>query len=283
MYAIETRRGGSKKKEMTPMSNCDETQPLPDTEQAIAQIQPQSQAASPNIVSPVQTQSPQNNVTFPTPLPPTSPSSDRAPATVTHYSESEPTVKPSPGEKLKLPTEQSPELHLAKINIFAAKNGHVLRSEKRFTSISSAPLLHMTWLELSFRIVDLIKETLQLYPDLQEELDRSASMGPEALRGLAAAATEMNHHNTGAQTDGTPNMITVDQSARPPSSQMHPPSSSAAAAPSKVALPEYKVGAQTSYGWASISNEQEWVRVKRDLARALWADRVCNVVVTLLP
>ncbi|CAI6336006.1 unnamed protein product [Periconia digitata] len=289
MYAIETRsKGGSKKKDLTPSPTQEDFHTTNDAGQAAKLIQPQpmsSRNVSPSQVpSPPQGPSSQVNTPMPTSMAFTSPLSDRGSATSMHYIESDSTAKFFPNDRMKLPTtvHDDSELLLNRINLFVSKNAHVLRTEKRFVNAPSAPLIHMTWQELSIRIVELVKETLLRYPDLQEELKRSANMGPEALRGLAAAATEMHHNN---HTNASSEMDADDDSGTvgATSSSHAPQSTSDAASLISGGLPGYRVGAQTSQGWTNIANEDDWVLVKRDMARAVWADKVCNVVVSLLP
>ncbi|PVI02327.1 hypothetical protein DM02DRAFT_641329 [Periconia macrospinosa] len=285
MYAIETRKGGSKKKEATPTSPQDETQTTDDVGQAAKQVQPLP-------TSPLAAPSPQLSTPFPTPAAFTSPSSDRGVAPLTQYIELDSTTKILPGEKLKLPTEHDPEPHLSKINIFVIKNGHALRNEKRFINVPSAPLMNMTWQELSIRVRELIKESLLLYPELEEALKRPANMGPEALQGLAAAATEMHRNSMQGSTESgvndTNNTAGSASSHARPASDYTPSTAGHSLLPSLMGstagrLPEFRIGAQTSQGWSSITIEEDWARVKNDAARAAWADKTCNIVVTLLP
>jgi hypothetical protein len=212
-----------------------------------------------------------------------------------------PSIEMFAGEKFNLPTERSTDLFLGKINIFVTKNGHILRAERRFTDSPPAPLFHMTWQELNIRVLELVRETVSLYTDLNEEAERSANRAPEALRGLAVAAIQNQNHETvetsangesAARADSC--IVPIAVNARS-ASELSPTSSPRDSEPSKkslmspssvlssASLPEYTIGSQVSKGWMEITNEDDWSVVKNDAATAVWADKVCCVVTTLLP
>ncbi|KAF2641706.1 hypothetical protein P280DRAFT_489149 [Massarina eburnea CBS 473.64] len=307
IYAIGTRKGGSKKKDFTPMA--EDTQVSLDIvhpRQRLEQLQTTFGSPRPHPLAPTQVQTQnlfESSRSHPfaqtqvhgqhlytpsssSPIPPITQPAVQDSIMTTHYAESKSAIELFPGEKLTLPTEQSSDPILSKINIFVTKNGHVLRSEKRFTNLSSAPLFHMTWQELNVRVLELVRETVSLYPQLQEELMRETGMEPETLRGLAVAAMQTNQtqgqsnkttETSAEASDTAPTCSSCSTSTSPQS--MKSPSFG----PLSTDLPSFKVGAQASKGWVNIKSKEEWKDVKTDLARAMWADRVCCVVVELLP
>ncbi|KAF1958851.1 hypothetical protein CC80DRAFT_21328 [Byssothecium circinans] len=284
MYAIETRKGGSKKKEATP--TIDDIRGLNDVNgsgQHPEQLQTAFEPPRPHPLAPAQSQVQRLYTLSPSsPLPPNPQSTDRDSEMTIHYAESKSVIELFPGEKLMLPTEQAVKPFLSKINIFVTKNGHVLRSEKRFTNLPSAPLFHMTWQELTARVLELVQETLSLYPQLEENLGRSTDIGPEALRGLAVAAM---HNQTGQTTEIGTDVEASETPLRASSFAPSPPKQgliSPLSGFTSAVLPDFRIGTQTSKGWVNITGEEEWSVAKKDLAGAVWADKVCSVVVTLL-
>lgn len=101
-----------------------------------------------------------------------------------------------------LPTAADRIFDFHKISMFIVKDGLKLKLKDRI--VGPGPLNDYSWVDFQDRIVWLIRLALATYPQLRPESLRRASqdevqqtlksMAPEALRGLAVAATEIQTH-----------------------------------------------------------------------------------------
>jgi hypothetical protein len=432
MYAIETRKGGAKKKEVSveeaavPDTNTQgmndrddinhqvehlKTPNLPSHLHPLASAQSQSQQHySTSSVTSLSVQSPNNTLLV-----------NLEPAM--KYKEAPRRHQWPVGFKLKLPQEPPAEPVLEKVNIFVTKvippwRGNkkptptLLQVETRLENSKEAPLFYMTWEELQYIVKLLVRDAVWLYPALEPPAEdrpllpevtssgtvyeylelqpssrslsppsTSSGMGPEALRGLAVAATEIqddaseNANNLVEQdrsataenpfldlpkstlaenpfadpststspapapapapadasmtvaSPTTPTIIVTPASSSPPSpntvtpTTLSPtgqtrvvfvephtfppekriPTTSLSRRPvhrlpeqrvpvgmqrpstvlSETRLPKWKIETQWTMGLRTIANREEWHEVKLDLAYAIWADKVMNLVVTI--
>ncbi|KAF2255061.1 hypothetical protein BU26DRAFT_150323 [Trematosphaeria pertusa] len=322
MYAIETRKGGAKKKEgSVEATQAQDSHPgmSDDNNQRQQSEQPQTIFDSTNFhpLAPLQSQILQPPIVPSAPsLPVHSPEINQA--IYPHITTAHPTkaisnrsaIELSPGLKLPLPIQPPTEPHLQRINIFLAKKGIRLARVIRLEAAPpDEPLFNYQWTELRTRIDNLIRENALLYPELQEELNNLSSMGPEALRGLAVAASEIHATSTANNNEGLesangsatarndsvaigmiPDVVSDDASTRAllsDSRQSSPPAQTPASmtSPSSVLpsgrLPPYRITSMSTLGLREIMNESDWIELKSDIAHAVWADGVCNLVVEL--
>lgn len=202
-----------------------------------------------------------------------------------------------PGKKLELPTEQDAEPFIKHIQIFLTKN-KIRIGQVRYKHQADAPLFFYSWEEMNQRIRELIRAACVQYPQLQDQVNSIKGMAPEALRGLAVAATEMQNEdsieNANSGSTARIDSITIPEPSRPstdssstrgiaPSSR--PPSpplpSDAFGLLSDAPLP-YRLESVWSLGLKDIRDSSDWENVKNDIAFATWSDQVVNVAVVLL-
>jgi hypothetical protein len=120
-----------------------------------------------------------------------------------------------------LPTAADRAFDFHKISVFLAKDGLKLKVKDRI--VGPGPLNDYSWTEFQDRIVWLIRLALATYPQLRPESLRKASqdeiyqtlksMGPEALRGLAVAATKIQSHVNNA--NGPDSELRIDSITEP--------------------------------------------------------------------
>jgi hypothetical protein len=256
VYAIETRKGGAKKAEAsveaapTPDNSTqgmneshvpgerDPLQPtnLPHHLQPLASVQPQDQhlySTSPVLSLSGQSPAIAQSVT-PEPV-------------MNTYRQSGTRYRLDSTQKLDLPREPPAEPILEHINLFVTKvmppwrgkkvpEPVLLRVETRLQNSDEAPLFHMSWDELSHHVKLLLKDAMYLYPELEPQpqpvqtqkavVPILPGMGPEALRGLAVAATEIQNDGSSEMED---NQAVVREEENP---FADPPTAPSSAAPS---------------------------------------------------
>lgn len=143
-------------------------------------------------------------------------------------------------EELALPTQQDRRYDLREIFVVLTKAGLKLKQQEKITERS--PLDNFTWTQLSQVVHLQIRLALATYPELRNESHNSLNereieqglqgMGPEALQGLAVAATEIQKHvNTANNTSSDLTIGSISVSA--PSQQ----ASTSASAQASASLP----------------------------------------------
>ncbi|KAI4692315.1 uncharacterized protein J4E84_003284 [Alternaria hordeiaustralica] len=194
-----------------------------------------------------------------------------------------------------LPTTSPTEPNLSHINIFlvlASSSGRpgIKLDEKR---ISAEPQTHLAWYDYNDFMKDvilLLKAAQDRYPELSVGIgSRDVEPGTDNLRGLAAAAnalqTEHALHGTSSPFNGLPQSSEDDNVSILPTPtsavSTHPvfPVDSHAETRS---LPRYAIKSVGPQGWRDIRNADDWYSVLREKAFAVWADGVCNVLVELV-
>jgi hypothetical protein len=302
MYAIETRKGGIKRKEgsverMSMGRDLRAEYQRQEREQRQRTLEPMNTSTPPPDLHPVQVQtqsqqshppSPNSPVPLPdvTPrvmssqsLPPPSSEDHDVLSIITRLNAGIPSLA-SNELPLPIPSNSEPILHT--INIYLTKCGIKLRPIKRVENDSKV-LFEYTLVELKQEIGLLIQLGMSTYPALRP---KDVGMGPEALRGLAVAATEMGSGERSPSAE-TP---LADVSNGTVSQLPWSPASPTAQVPSTMVHPEslpYTVQAMRSTGLLYIKHldgrwdEETWVQVKKDVGHAVWAAGVMTLVVDL--
>ncbi|KAF2007237.1 hypothetical protein P154DRAFT_517011 [Amniculicola lignicola CBS 123094] len=287
MYAIETRKGGSKRKEGSAdapgtihetietsindngRSASHEVQHIHSTiDTRISPAFPQNQASHP--ASPVS--APAHTAQF-----------SYAPYPGTALDSFHPSPESMDGQRSKelpLPIQRQYNLHA--IHIYLSKNGIKLSPSKHFMGVMS----DYAWAELLSEIRPLVQLAMVTYPALRTcrasstaggvresksasaSVSAGASMAPEALRGLAVAATEIQANNNtpvAAEEEETTTNDASSSPAKPPSSE----------------LPAFQIRVLTSTGLVLVENEEGWNSAKLDVGFSVWAGGVVTLVVEL--
>ncbi|KAJ4286303.1 hypothetical protein N0V90_013337 [Kalmusia sp. IMI 367209] len=297
VYAIETRKGGARRKEAS--VEAVDAAPLPTEQQNPVQITMLSPVQS--HVSPLAVASrsahhthdsgachPQSQTEYdPALVNAPLPSSSLLPRSV---------IELPQGEKLLLPQEPDQDAYIKHINVFMKKNSCIIGSV-RFHHTEEAPLFHLAWTELLGRIDLLVDEATQKFYQLTEERDSMAreslrkdipSMGPETLRGLAVAATKVQTEallNDSASTAFSPDPEGLVQAIGPAVRESTPRDdvdclNTRRLSDHKFVLP-YRIEAMRSSGRAVIRDSKEWETLKLDVAFADLMDQTLNVVAIL--
>jgi hypothetical protein len=262
MYAIETRRGGAKKKgkEGSAEAVADQTSQSPSGQsvrgQSVEQLlQPlfdpslaeaceTSQPASPPVATPV------------TP--------------VAHMARSVRAMKDETVDATNMPLPTSPprEPNLSNINIFlvftprSLPNGTIKSGikldQKRIFRDSSSSLTNYPWTDFLREVITLLQKAKARYPAVREHLVPqehlrhlpNPDLPVDSLRELAAAANAM-------QSDGS---MVVEGDL----------------------LPRYAIKTVGSAGWETVENAEEWKGLLERRGSEVWADGVVTVVVELV-
>ncbi|KAH7402637.1 hypothetical protein BKA66DRAFT_5978 [Pyrenochaeta sp. MPI-SDFR-AT-0127] len=317
-YAIETRKGGTKKKEGD--ESVETTVQQAHNIEGQGMEQQLQSAFDPNLVQPSQ------------PLQPPSPSasidtmdkfnslpgryrrhSDRDRTTLT-----EAEAKASESAGVKLPTDGPAGPNLSHINIFLtlaprSSTPGIKLDETRITPV--APQKHLAWYEWDNfleHVVALLQRAKTKYPEVRDKVVfQESRIGADNLRGLAAAANALSNENAneevtapglappaeGRQRPISHASLAVEPSTSPEPSPAHP-DDAFSVAPSTSELKGHQVFDDTDAelkllphhviktigpeGWRIISNAKEWYAMLLEMAFAIWADGVCNVLVELV-
>jgi hypothetical protein len=266
MYAIETRKGGAKKKgkegsaEAVPQHTSQSPSGHSVRGQSVEQhLQP---LFDPSLAQASHTSQPA--------LPPTSSPITPTQAPVAHMTRSVPPMEVDmAADRMNMPLPTSPptEPALSNINIFLVLAPHTLPNgtikpgvkldEKRIFPDSLRSLTNYPWTDFLREVVALLKNATHRYPAVREHLvpqahhlHLPASVIPtDNLRELAAAANAMQ--GDGVVADGD-------------------------------LLPRYAVKTVGSGGWETVETGDEWDGMLERRGREVWADGVISVVVELV-
>ncbi|KAF2738411.1 hypothetical protein EJ04DRAFT_573854 [Polyplosphaeria fusca] len=251
MYAIETRKGGRKKEGNIEAGQVDEdTQSMRIGITATVPIQnARSLSASPIGDSSI---SLSNTQTIPKPTA---------------------GIRPSDSRMQSLRAE--PEYMLNTIRIHLCSNERRLKPTKELGNI-----VDFSWSQLLEETKLLVQSAVQIYPQLSSQ-SRTVAMGPEALRGLAVAATRVQSHRpegdrTASENEDFPELDVSFQPKSPPA----PPEGFLAL--DQPDLPRIVVKAMMTTGLTIVVNEDEWTRVTTEVGYSVWAGGLLLVLVELI-
>ncbi|KAL1796516.1 hypothetical protein ACET3X_005056 [Alternaria dauci] len=285
-YAIETRKGGAKKKEKEGSVEPGTEQEEDNTRHG-AEQQPRSGFDHDSIHHPHSSRS----IVSPTTIPMTT-MHDFPPRQGVYTRE----TADSTQSVVKLPMTSPTEPNLSHINIFLvlASSGSRPGSKLDEKRISAEAQAHLAWYDYNDfmrETVILLKAAKHKYPELKtESVFQDVESGTDNLRGLAAAAnalqTEHTQHGTLSSTaclpqhslaDGAPSVLPT-----PTSTLNNSPIVPNDSHQETMSLPRYIIKSIGPQGWRNVRNADDWYSVLREKAFAVWADGVCNVLVELV-
>ncbi|RII24015.1 hypothetical protein CUC08_Gglean012847 [Alternaria sp. MG1] len=287
-YAIETRKGGTKKKDKEGSVEAVTQQGEDDTGHGVEQ-QPRAVFDRNLVHHPHSSRSIVSSTSIPTTtiqdFPP-------KPEATLDTRESVDSIQSS----AKLPTNSPTEPNLSHINIFlvlpssGSRPGNKL-DEKRITAEAQAHLAWYDYNDFMRETVILLKAAKHKYPELKtENVFQDVEPGTDNLRGLAAAANALQTEH--AQHEALPSTACLSQSssADGPHSVLPNPTSTLNNYPifpndshqEIRSLPRYTIKSIGPQGWRDVRNADDWYSVLREKAFAVWADGVCNVLVELV-
>ncbi|CAO2657393.1 Nn.00g035190.m01.CDS01 [Neocucurbitaria sp. VM-36] len=321
-YAIETRKGGAKKKETD--SGMDTTS-LQDHSILGNEVEQQSQSTfDPSFDQPQQVSrlaSPSTPNDAKTKLKALTgrhslhPDHERKP-----LAEAEASVSSS--APAKLPTDAPAEHNLHHINIFLTLPPQNSRPPIKIDEIRitpKPPQKHLAWYEWNDflqHVVILLQKAKVKYPEVERLVIKESRIGAESLRGLAAAANALSNEDANGE-DAAPRSAPPQESRQQNISQFsqgmerstsgEPPlprpdallEDAFSIAPTVPTtnesqgfntdldtkakhLPRYVIKTVGPDGWKIISNAKNWYDVLLEKAFAIWADGVCNVLIELV-
>ncbi|KAH6878343.1 hypothetical protein BKA58DRAFT_93524 [Alternaria rosae] len=196
---------------------------------------------------------------------------------------------------LKLPTTSSIEPSLSHINIFlvlASSSGRpgIKLDEKRITAEPNAHLAWYDYNDFMREVILLVKAARDRYPELSMSIAaHDVEPGTDNLRGLAAAAnalqTEHALRGTSSSFNGLAQVAMEDNVSNfptPTSATSNHPAFPVDSHAETRSLPRYAIKSIGPQGWRDIRNADNWYSVLREKAFAVWADGVCNVLVELV-
>ncbi|CAA9965722.1 hypothetical protein PTMSG1_09081 [Pyrenophora teres f. maculata] len=290
-YAIETRKGGSKKKDKEDSVEAAEVHGN-GVEQHL------QTSYDPNLSHQLQHLPPTNRATT-SPLPYTV-RKQKGFEDLKQKNDASTPLQSS----LKLLTDNPIEPHLSQINIFLVLASCGTRSgtkldEKRIAAEPRAHLAFYDYIDFTRDVNELLQRAQDKYPELKSVLEfQEDEPGTESLRGLAAAANALQTESaqreeastTGEAWSTTP--VTHPPSTEDTSTFLPTPTSAItrnlvfnaqnAAADAKLNFPRYIIKSLGPKGWREIHTMDDWYSVLREKAFSVWADGVCNVLVELV-
>ncbi|KAF2440729.1 hypothetical protein P171DRAFT_435498 [Karstenula rhodostoma CBS 690.94] len=191
--------------------------------------------------------------------------------------------------------------HIEHLNVFLKREMRIIGSV-RFHHTADAPLVSLSWPELLNCIGHLMGQCNRTTQDPLLDI------GPDTLRGLAVAANNVqasdpSNEGTSLETSSRPSNVVAYAPDRPISGTDNSQRACATPMPeatSRTIRPElihvdarlpqerhsegvhpYRLEAMRSAGRVVIKNESDWEALKLDIAFADWADHTLNVVATL--
>ncbi|KAI4653711.1 hypothetical protein J4E93_001478 [Alternaria ventricosa] len=288
-YAIETRKGGAKKRDKEASAEATLQQGDDDTGRGVEQ-HPQP-VFDRNLDHPALSQLTASSTRRTTATPQLSFQGKDGTSDSREAAESNATTQPN----LKLPTTSPTEPNLSHINIFlvlASSSGKpgIKLDEKRIIAESQAHLAWYDYNDFMREVTFLLKAARDRYPELDVGIGSpDVEPGTDNLRGLAAAAnalqTEHALHGISSPINGLPQSSEDDNASILPT-----PTSAVSTRPvfpvdshaETKSLPRHAIKSIGPQGWRDIRNADDWYSVLREKAFAVWADGVCNVLVELV-
>ncbi|KAF1834475.1 hypothetical protein BDW02DRAFT_331240 [Decorospora gaudefroyi] len=292
-YAIETRKGGAKKKDKE--SSVEAT--IEHTNSHVGYEGPSLQAVfDPGLGRSVQRSQPTS------PLTPIATSPAHT-ALRYHegYAEPRGTLEggkdnPSASSNLDYSVPSSSEPNLSQINIFLvlASSGSKSGTKLDERRIAAEPRAHLAWYDYTDfmkEVHNLLKKAAIKYPNIVAKcVPRESGSGTENLQGLAAAANALQSEGSRQEpgTSDDPSAIVladVSVATGSPNETMAANDHGIIQAERNAKLellPHYIVKSLGAEGWRGIRNADDWYSVLRERAFAVWADGVCNVLVELV-
>lgn len=196
-------------------------------------------------------------------------------------------------------------LHIKHLNVFLKKEARIIGSI-RFSHTDEEPLILLSWSDLLECIGHLMG---QCNRPTQDPLRKyRLDMGPDTLRGLAVAANNVQTNDSGNENTlinmaSQPSTITADTVERHISNtddSQHVCATPMPETTPRISRPEptnvdtrslkarhhegiypYRLEAMRSAGRVVIKNDSDWEALKLDVAFADWADQTLNVVAIL--
>ncbi|KAI1511230.1 hypothetical protein Ptr86124_009634 [Pyrenophora tritici-repentis] len=293
-YAVETRKGGVKKKDEDSVEAADV--------HGNGVEQPLQPAYDPNLSHQLQhlsPTSPKNGVT--TSSLPYTVRKQKGFADLKQKTDISTPVQSS----LKLLTDNPIEPNLSRINIFlvlascGSRPGTKL-DEKRIAAEPRAHLAFYDYIDFTRDVNELLQRAQDKCPELKTTpACKEGEPGTENLRGLAAAANALQAEHVHREESNTTGEAwsttsgTHPPSTEDPSSFLPTPTSAvthntmfntkiAAVNNKPLHLPRYIIKSLGSKGWREIHTMDDWYSVLREKAFSVWADGVCNVLVELV-
>jgi hypothetical protein len=173
----------------------------------------------------------------------------------------------------QLPSHSSEAPRLTNINMFLTLAPHITSNgdtnpgikldQKRIVSEQADQLIAYPWDTLLRKVKKLLTRAKAKYPAVRNASPILTASNPtNNLRELAAAANAMQNDTIMASTETSPSR--VDDSAP------------------TAALPRYAIKTVGTEGWDTIGNAQQWSDLLLRRSRDVWADGVVNLVVELI-
>ncbi|KAH7405959.1 hypothetical protein DE146DRAFT_429372 [Phaeosphaeria sp. MPI-PUGE-AT-0046c] len=192
---------------------------------------------------------------------------------------------------LPLPSHSSEAPRLTNINLFLTLAPHTLSDgvtkpgikldQKRIGSEQADQLISYPWDNLLRKVLKLLHRVKARYPAIRDSVSVHGVAGPgtemrdstDNLRELAAAANAMQSDTvmTSVEADNHHNGTTPMRGSLSPSNDT-----------TASRIPRYVIKTVGSNGWEVITNAQQWYDLLRRRSRDVWADGVVNLVVELV-
>ncbi|KAF2656691.1 hypothetical protein K491DRAFT_691734 [Lophiostoma macrostomum CBS 122681] len=285
MYAIETRKGGTKRKEGSVEASQDGNPSTIEQAGHGQQLQSALQDSHTSTQDP-----PPSQYSHPT-TPISSVAVPRFSTPVHHICPQLSVRAPSLGsatddQTRRLPTRDERPFDLRKIFVFLTKDG--VKLEQMVRIHLDGPVVAYPWEDLLAVVWDLVRAARAMYPQLRPESTRPITaeqlheqlkgMAPESLQGLAIAATEMQSSAAAADTNANgvnsptgPSMALGGAGAEQPQSP-----------PLLGSEMPFLVKAMLTKGLTAVESAEEWTSAVDDVGRSVWAAGRITVVVEMV-
>ncbi|KAF1938643.1 hypothetical protein EJ02DRAFT_18494 [Clathrospora elynae] len=206
-------------------------------------------------------------------------------------------AKSSDQSNMALPTTGPVEPNLSDINIFlvlptSGTRPTIKLDEKRITAQPHTHLAWYDWSDFMTEVINLLEKAKARYPAIRNKLVlKGCRNGADNLRGLAAAANALQTDDPQHElsTSGEPSI--ADPSSSKNTLPLFPTADSAGNSnsvfntdndPEARLLPRYVIKTTGSDSRRDIRSADDWYSVLREKAFSVWADGVCNVLVELV-
>jgi hypothetical protein len=300
MYAIETRKGGAKRK--------DEEDSVEDVAQQIGQSSPDHSAHGENAEQVLQPAFDptlcQVSHTSQSASPLVGTPSTQRQALVAHLTHSSRIVQDDSldATDVQLPTEGSTEPRLSNINIFLTLAAHsgIKLDQKRILEEPPNHLTNYQWDDFLREITRLLKRAKAKYPSIREHVKaqntcstsllatintiNNSSNLTDNLRELAAAANAMQSDNNIINGEGSAkkniDMVTTNEGGTLGDGGAI--AADSLADPETTLLPRHVIKTVGPNGWEVIEDAEQWSNLLMRRGLEVWADGVVNMIVELV-
>ena len=200
---------------------------------------------------------------------------------------------------IQSPTSSNADPDLSHINVFLVQPSSGTRASIKLDErrITAEPQTHLAWYDYNDfvqEVICLLKIAMRKHPELNLGAGSQVEPGTDSLRGLAAAANALQTEHVHQEPSVMGKSAGATGLQNPSAGNVSPrlPSSTSAVALTLMTgihsdsdaklLSRCVVKSIGPGGWREIRSAEDWYSMLREKAFAIWADGVCNVLVEVV-